>query len=115
MLADPTGCGIERDWKRGTFEESVFRRRAAGFCKSCLIRLHGLLLLQPAKRLLKNLGGSKVRRHDDAIVHPLAFPPGRDDPDAPQIGEMTGNLRLRTSEDFDKVANTDFLITHQIQ
>ena len=64
---------------------------------------------------LQDLGSSDVRRHDDAIVHPLAFPPGRDDPGAAEVRQMPGNLRLRTAEDLHEVADTNLLVAHQVQ
>jgi len=56
-----------------------------------------------------------VRRHDDAIVHPLAFAPSRHDSRISQISEMPGNLRLRATKDLHEVTDADLLFPHEVQ
>ena len=48
-------------------------------------------------------------------MHPLAFPPGGDDVSASQICQMPRDFRLGLAEDFDEIADTDFLVAHEIE
>ncbi len=57
----------------------------------------------------------RVGRHDDAVEHPLAFAPGRDDARVAQVGEVTRDLGLGTSQDLYEVADTDFLLSHEVE
>lgn len=87
----------------------------AGFGQPGAIRLHRLLALQRSQRLPQNLRGPAVGRHDDAVVHPLAFAPCRNHARVSQIREMTRDLRLRRIQNLDEVADADFLVAHQVQ
>ena len=53
--------------------------------------------------------------HDDPIMHPLPLPPRRDDTGAAEVSQVTRNLRLRTAKDFNKIANANLLVAHEIQ
>jgi hypothetical protein len=64
---------------------------------------------------LENLGSPDVRRRHDAVVHPFTLPPCSHDPGAAQVGKVSGDLWLGLIEDFDKVADANLLIAHQIQ
>jgi hypothetical protein len=54
-------------------------------------------------------------RHDDPIMHPLAFPASGNDPSASQIRQVPGDFGLRLAEDFDEIADADFLVAHEIE
>ena len=56
-----------------------------------------------------------LRRHDDAVVHPLAVAPGRNDAGMAQIREMPGNLRLRPAQNLHEVADANLLLSHQVE
>jgi 2-polyprenyl-3-methyl-5-hydroxy-6-metoxy-1,4-benzoquinol methylase len=65
--------------------------------------------------LLKNLSGTDVRRHGDAIVHPSAFAPRGDDSIAAKVSEVPGDLRLGTAKNLHEVADTNLLLAHKVQ
>ena len=48
-------------------------------------------------------------------MHPLALAASSDDTGAAQISEMAGDLGLALAEDFDKVADADLALVHQVQ
>jgi hypothetical protein len=48
-------------------------------------------------------------------VHPFAITTGRNDARIPQVCQMSGNLWLRLPENLHEIADTQFLISHQIQ
>ena len=79
------------------------------------VGLHGALVSEPRKRLLKNLGCPYIRRHDDAIVHPFSFPPRGHDSGTPQVGQMPGYFGLGLIQNLDEITHADFLIAHEIQ
>jgi hypothetical protein len=56
-----------------------------------------------------------MRRHDDPIVHPLPFPAPRNDTGAAEVSQVTRDLRLRATQDLNKVANTNLLVANEIQ
>jgi arsenite methyltransferase len=56
-----------------------------------------------------------VRRHDDAVMHPLPLASSRHYFSTAKIREVPGDLWLRLAKDFDKVADTDFLLSHEVQ
>ena len=64
---------------------------------------------------MKDLCGSWVRRHHYPIVHPLPFPASSDNSGTTQVGQMPGYLGLRLTKNLDKIADADFLISHEIQ
>ena len=88
---------------------------AAGLRESRTISLHGAFFAKPREGLLENVCSSDVRRHHNAVVYPLPFPPGSHDSSTAQVGKVAGDLWLRLVEDFDKIANANFLIAHKIQ
>jgi len=49
------------------------------------------------------------------VVHPLALPPCRHDASLSQIGKMPGNLGLGRADSFREIANTYFLLGHEIE
>jgi hypothetical protein len=77
--------------------------------------LHGAILPKPAKRLLKSLCRSDVRWHDYTVVHPLPLTPSGHYASASKICKVSGDFWLRLSKDFDKVADTKFLLSHEVQ
>ena len=102
--------------------EEVRLASAANFCglqqafdsrarSACMARL----FVQPCKGLPENLRSPDVRRHHDAVVHPLALPPCSHDSGVTQVSKVTGDLRLGLIEDLDEIADTNLLIAHEIQ
>lgn len=77
--------------------------------------MHGPVLPKPVKRLLKDLPCSHVRRHHDAVMHPLALSSSGHDTRTSKVGQVPRNLWLGLAQDLDKVADTNFLLSHQIQ
>jgi hypothetical protein len=101
--------------KRRTLQTLKLPRTTTCFGKAGTIGLHAALLPEPRKRLLKHLCCPDIRRHDDAIVHPLPFPPGGHDSGTPQVGQMPGYFRLGLIQNFNEITDADFLIAHEIQ
>ena len=64
---------------------------------------------------MKDLRCPDVERHNDAVVHPLAFSPNGDDASLPQIRQMPGDFRLWATQDFHEVANANLLISHEVE
>jgi hypothetical protein len=56
-----------------------------------------------------------MRRHDDPIMHPLSLPSRRDNTGAAEVSQVTGDLRLRATQDLNKITNTNLLAAHEIQ
>jgi len=113
-----TGLAVfrsDRGRKGRTLQPRELRRRAAGFGKLCAVGQHGFFFFHPAKSFAQYLCCADMRRHHDPVVHPLPFPPCLDDAGASQIGQMPRNLRLWLAENFDKVANANLLIAHEVQ
>ena len=48
-------------------------------------------------------------------MHPLAIATSGDDAGAAKICQMPGDLRLRTAQDLNEVADADLLISHQVK
>ena len=53
-------------------------------------------------------------RKRKAVVHPFTFSAGAYDSGVAEIGEMSGDLRLRRADYVDKVADANLLIGHQV-
>jgi hypothetical protein len=79
------------------------------------VSLHRFVFLEPAQGLFQDLRRSDVWGHHYPIVHPLSLSPRCDDARAAKIREVPGHLRLRPAENLDEVADTNLLITHQVQ
>jgi hypothetical protein len=90
-------------------------RAATCFRKPRAIGLHRAFAFEPRKCLLEHLRRPDIRRHDDAIVHPLPFSAGGHDSGTPQVCQMPGYLGLRLIQNFNKITDTNLLIAHQIQ
>jgi len=56
-----------------------------------------------------------MRRHDNVVVHPLAFASGRDDSRTAKVGQVPGNLWLSLTENLNEVADANLLVPHQVQ
>ena len=56
-----------------------------------------------------------MRRRYDAIVHPLSLSSSGHDTSTPKVREMARNLWLRLLEDLDKVTDTNFLLSHEVE
>ena len=108
-------CAASRNWKRCPFQQGILCRRAAGFRQPGTICLHLLFVFQPVEGLVQYLSSTNVRRRDDAIVHPLAIATSFYNPRTPQIGKMPRYLRLRPAENLNEVADTNFLISNEVQ
>jgi arsenite methyltransferase len=54
-------------------------------------------------------------RHNNAVVHPLAFSAHRDDASLPQIRQMPRDFRLRATQDFHEVADANLLISYEVE
>ena len=96
-------------------KSSEFGRTATSLCQPRPVGLHGALFFQPCKRLPQNLNCPRVRRHNDPIMHPFAFASRLDDSGAAKVSQMAGNLRLPLIQNLDKVADTNLLLSHEIQ
>jgi hypothetical protein len=88
-------------------EQHAFVRRALSACMPSL--------LQPVKSLPKDLCRSDMRRHDDPIVHPLPLPSPRDDTSTAEVSKVPRDLRLRATQDLNKIANTNLFVANEIQ
>lgn len=106
---------MNRCGKGCAVEQGVLRRRTTGLRESRSIRLHRLIVLEPAQGLFQDLRGPDVRRHHDPIVHPLSLAPCRDDARAAKVSEVSGNLWLGPAQNFHEVADANLLISHQVK
>lgn len=79
------------------------------------IRLQGLIFTQGSKRFGKNACGGGIRRHDDAVVHPLAFAAGGDEAGAAQIGEMARDFGLAEPENFNEITDADLAAPDEVE
>ena len=101
--------------ERSSVEQRIFRWGAAGLCETHTIRLHRLVVFQPAQRLLQYLSGSDVWRHDDPVMHPLSFASSRNNPRAAKIRQVSRYLGLRSAKNLHQVADANFLLTDEVQ
>ena len=99
--------------QRSAFQ-SILRRRAASLGEARSVCQHRLVFFQPIKSLPENLGRPDVRRHDDAVMHPLALAPRFDDSGIAQVRQMPRDLRLRAAQYLHEVADANFLIAHRM-
>ena len=77
--------------------------------------MHQLVFSQPGECMLQHFCRFNVWRDDDSIVHPLALPSRRDDAGTAEVRQMTGNLRLWRSKNFDEVANANLLVAYEVE
>lgn len=106
---------LDESWHRRALKSRNRLGRTTGLRQSHQIGLHCLLVFESSESLAKDLSSAGVGRNGNPVMHPLAVPASGDDAGAPQIGEMAGDLRLRTTQDFDEVADADLLISHEVQ
>ncbi len=106
---------MNRCGKGCAVEQGVLGRRTTGLRESRTIRLHRLIVLEPAQCLFQDLRGTDVRRHHDPVMHPLSLAPCRDDARATKVSEVSGDLGLGSAENFDEIADANLLIAHQVQ
>ncbi len=64
---------------------------------------------------MQDLGRANVRRHHDAIVHPLAFAPRGDNASFAQVGQVAGYFRLGLVQNLNKITDTDLAVSHEVQ
>jgi len=67
------------------------------------------------QRCAKDIGGCRLARDGETVVHPAAVAPRRDDARPTQVCEMTRDFRLADPEDADEVADADLAIRDEIQ
>jgi hypothetical protein len=67
------------------------------------------------KCLAEDAGGGLVSGREQAIVHPLALPPRRNDPCPAEIGEMSRYFRLVDAKDSDEIADADLSVGDEVQ
>jgi hypothetical protein len=65
--------------------------------------------------LLKDLCRSDVWWHDDAVVHPFSLAASRNNAGSAKIRKVSRDLWLRLAKDLDKIADANFLLSHEIQ
>lgn len=96
-------------------EELKFLGRAAGGAQPHNVALHLRLFPQMLHGLAQDSGRDFVHRRRDSVVHPFAFAPCRHDARPAQVGQVARDFRLAHSQDFYKIANTDFTVANQVQ
>ncbi len=106
---------LDQSWQGCTLKSRNRPGGTAGLCQSYQVGLHCFLVFESRESLPQDLCCSGVRRHRDPVVHPLAITTSRDDAGAPKICQMPGDLRLRTAQDLNEVADADLLISHQVK
>jgi len=79
------------------------------------VSLHFAVVLQPVLGVLEYLCSTRVFRLNNPIVHPFTLSSGTDNPSTAKVGKMPGNFWLRYSQDLDKVADADLILSHEIQ
>jgi len=63
----------------------------------------------------KDLGGRRLARRRETIVHPAAVAPRLDDARPAQVRQMARDFRLADPQDSDEVADAHFAVGDQIQ
>jgi hypothetical protein len=90
-------------------------RRAAETREALSLFLHVAVFAEPAHHFGEDARGVLVRRMRDAVVHPLALAPRRDEARTPQVREVARNLRLVHAEHLHEEADADLARRHQVQ
>lgn len=90
-------------------------RSTTGFTQLRPVSLHRFLISEGLQDLLQDPGCALVWWHDDAVMHPLAVPPGRYYAGVSQVRQVPGNLWLRLTQNLHKIADTEFLVSHKVQ
>lgn len=90
-------------------------RRTTGGIEFFQVAPHHWIVAEMANRLAKYSGGDFIGRWEEAVVHPFSLAPRGDDSGPPQVGQMARDLRLAQAKDFDKIADADFAISHQVE
>jgi len=67
------------------------------------------------KHLIEDAGEVLVSGPNDPVVHPKSFAAGGDEARAAKIREMARYLRLASAKAFDEEADTDLVLSHQVQ
>ena len=88
---------------------------AAGFTETCAVDLHDALLPQTRECVVENLRCARVRRCDEAIVHPLAVATCGGDTGVAEVSQMAGDFRLGRRKDFHEVADADLAVCDEIE
>jgi len=89
-------------------------RRAADCFESRAIVFHRRIVCEARAHLPENVGGMRVGRFHQAIVNPLAVASRLHDARPAQVGEMTRNFWLIQLQNFDEEADTNLVVSDQI-
>src|SRR5882672_9006194 len=98
-------CSLKLNWKLG---------RATDLFESRAIAFHRRVVCQPGADLPKNIGGMGIRRFNNSIVNPFAFPAGRDHASTSQVRQMSRDFWLIYLQNFYKETYTNFVVADQI-
>ena len=89
--------------------------RATDSFKSLSVSLHLLIAGQPRHDVVQDLSGVGIVRFYNSIMDPLAFAAGAYNSCAPEIREVSADLRLIRFQDFDKKAHANFFCAHEMK
>ena len=106
---------LDRNGQRSAFEGGNFARGTAGSIQTQAVGLHGFLFAEDGEGFAEDFCGAGMGGDDDAVVHPLPFPPRGDDSGSAEIGEVARDFRLALAEDFDEIADADFPAVHEVE
>jgi hypothetical protein len=76
--------------------------------------MHFSICREPLSYIAKDPCGIGITRLTQAIVHPLSFASRRHQPSPTQVSKMTADLGLTCLQNFYEEADTNFLITDQV-
>jgi hypothetical protein len=87
----------------------------AGALERASIALYLLLVFRGVEHRIENLRQRRVQRSLQAVVNPLSVPPRTDESRPSQVGQMTGDLRLRIAQNFHEVADAELTRAQKVQ
>ena len=88
---------------------------ATGIVEFGNVGLHCFLFAKSLERLFEDLGCPGMRRHDNAVMHPLALASCPNNARVSQICQMPRDFGLRGIQDLYEIADADFTISHKVQ
>jgi len=56
-----------------------------------------------------------MERHNNSVVHPLAFPAGSNHAGATQVGKVARNLGLALGENLNEIADAHLSSVHEVE
>jgi hypothetical protein len=90
-------------------------RRTTHLCQSLTVAPHFAVIAEPSQSVLQNSRRVRIRRFNNAVVHPGALPPRSNNSGPAQIRQMPADLWLISLEDLYEETNAYFILTHEMK